>query len=69
MTGRAATWRLAGEIGWLLVSTTLFIVISANEESQHWRVAWLVLLTVNIAVTGYRIGRMGRRLRAGKSSA
>ncbi|MDT0276374.1 hypothetical protein [Blastococcus goldschmidtiae] len=69
MTGRAAQWRLAGEVGWLVVSTTLLIVIAAQATNHQWRLGWLVLLTVNTAVVVYRIGRMRRRLRPGRSDA
>ena len=69
MTGRGTEWRLAGEIGWLVVSTTLLAFIAAQETGQQWRVAWLVLLTVNIAVVAFRIRRMGRGLRAERSGA
>ena len=69
MTQRAEQWRLAGEIGWLVVSTTLLAFIAAQETGQQWRVGWLVVLTVNAAVGLYRIGRMSRRLRAGGSGA
>lgn len=59
---------MAGEIGWLLVSTTLLIVLAIKEPGE-WRVVWLAMLVVNAAVVGYRVRRTSLQLRAGRSRA
>ncbi len=59
---------LAAEIAWLLVSTTLLVIV-AVRESGYWQVIWLAILVVNAAVAGHRIRRMSRQLRAGRSRA
>lgn len=57
---------LAAEIVWLLVSTTLLIIVAVGAR-VYWRLLWLALLAVNAAVVGYRVRRMSRQLRAGQS--
>ncbi|RBY76201.1 hypothetical protein DQ239_14500 [Blastococcus sp. TF02-09] len=68
MTRRRDQLSLAGEIAWLLVSTTA-LLIAALKDSSYWRLLWLTMLVVNTAVVGYRIRRMSRQLRAGPSRA
>ncbi|WP_156036264.1 hypothetical protein [Blastococcus sp. URHD0036] len=63
MTRRGDRLPLAGEIGWLLLSTAL-LVIAAVQNPGHWRLLWLAMLVVNTAVVGYRIRRMSRQLGA-----
>ena len=59
---------LAGEIGWLLTSTTLLIILVVSEPG-YWRLIWLAMLIVNAAVVGYRVRRMSRQLRSAQSRA
>lgn len=55
---------LAAEIVWLLVSTTLLLIVAVREPG-YWRLIWLAILVVNAAVVGYRVKLMSRQLRAG----
>jgi purine-cytosine permease-like protein len=48
---------VAGEIGWLVVSTTLLTILVVREPGS-WRIALLIMLVVNVAVVGYRVSRM-----------
>lgn len=57
---------LAGEIGWLLISTTLLILLVV-EEPGYRRLIWLAMLVINAAVVGYRVRRMSRQLRSAQS--
>jgi hypothetical protein len=68
MSRRGDHLLVAGEIGWLLVSTTLLIVLAVKEPGE-WRAVWLAMLIVNAAVVGYRVKRTSRQLRAGRSRA
>ena len=68
MTRRGDRLSLAGEIAWLLVSTTLLVIV-AVQSPGGWPLLWLATLVVNTAVVGYRIRRMSRQMRVGQSRA
>ncbi len=68
MTQRREHLALVAEIGWLLVLTSLLLIVAA-VESGHWRFTWLMLLVINAAVIGYRVVRLTQQLRAAKPRA